>query len=502
MALSPGTTSRQFSAVSGWLVTVGFSVGMAAWWWPSYQSWGATAGLMILLLAMYMAVKISAGDGTVPGNPVYFPALISVALASCHFAAGLKDETASLLDNMMNVSAIYHIGLFALGVLLVQALAAGAPLARALRFISGAAMIAGGLLSHIIVGQSPAAQAMTPVAVAGAGLCLATASEFFDHAALTARTSITGAAIAALATLSTIGPHVLLFGSATAGAIILLTSILSRGHRLVGVPVGVLCAGVSAWRLARAPGLIPPDLSAFGSGESAFDAFTGADSGLHIISSALGWMGLGIIALAALAAACWIVIASARQKRTSRIIMTCAAAFAASAFLAPGGLFLPSCTLAAATCWAFSAADIRPPRAYGSAAVAVSLGALTLLLGVVSQMGLAIASARAFHLDDGFLHATAGFLSTLAICWVMGVRRFWLGLVAIVVGAALGGVGEWLQSLGNRSPEMRDWANHIFGSALAGLTFILGRGCGLCESHESRHNEKPPAAYEQFPGAQ
>src|SRR5690554_2206465 len=131
MALAPGTTSRQFSAVSGWLVIVGFSVGIAAWWWPSYHSWGAAAGMMMLLLSMYMVVKIAAGQRSVPGNPIYLPLLIAAAMLLWKLVGGIGDITYSKLGSMMDVSAIYQVGLFALGVLLVQALAASAPLAGA-----------------------------------------------------------------------------------------------------------------------------------------------------------------------------------------------------------------------------------------------------------------------------------------------------------------------------------------------------------------------------------
>lgn len=452
---------------------------------------------MMLLLSMYMVVKIAAGQRSVPGNPIYLPLLIAAAMLLWKLVGGIGDITYSKLGSMMDVSAIYQVGLFALGVLLVQALAASAPLAGALLGISGAAMMAGGMLAWSLAGGTPSATAMLPVMIAGLGVVFATGMRSSGGGRFA---GIIGAgAIVALVIASIFGPVELLPASSAAGLVVAAGALFLQRRRLALCALGAFSAIVAFGRMWRNPPFDPMNITMFGHGEGVFNGLNASNWGLELICGALGWAGTVVLAAGILAAAVWIVIITTPPCRPTTLLLVGCAIFATSSLLLPGGLFLPACTLSSGTCWAFAGSRLRPDRPYGAAAVAMSLGALTLLLGVVGHMGLAISSAFAFSLTDRFLHIVAGFLSTLAICWLLGAKRLWLGLVAIVIGASLGGLGEWLQSLASRSPEMRDWLHHIFGSFIAGVTFILGRCSVFCESHESTHNNKPPAAYDQFP---
>ena len=177
-----------------------------------------------------------------------------------------------------------------------------------------------------------------------------------------------------------------------------------------------------------------------------------------------------------------------RGDQARAIVWTVVAALAACGLLARGGLSIPSVTLAAAFTWGLLPAMLsRGDRRRSGLGVFVAFAALMLLLGLSQRGGLADWMTAAFGGDDQILHGLAGFFLTLILAWLMGARRTWMGLLAIIIIILLGGVGEMLQGLlSRRHVELSDWLAHAIGCAVATPLYLLCMGSRWCESPDVR----------------
>jgi len=161
-----------------------------------------------------------------------------------------------------------------------------------------------------------------------------------------------------------------------------------------------------------------------------------------------------------------------------------ATAVATCALLAPGGLSVPAVTFAVVVMWGVLPAMVgRVGTGRPGILVLVTLAAVALALGMVRKAGLAAWAWESFGLDYNWLHGPAGFLLALCAAWVLGVRRVWLGLIAIVLAAGAGWLGEVLQAqyAARRWSEVRDWVYHVCGCVLALIPYLLAMGSRLCE---------------------
>ncbi len=136
---------------------------------------------------------------------------------------------------------------------------------------------------------------------------------------------------------------------------------------------------------------------------------------------------------------------------------------------------------------------LTKPRS-GTLLLAVVVG----LVGVVSvarNRGLITWSTEALvrsQLADKWMHMVLGFMLTMLLAWLFGARRVWLGLVGIVIAAAMGGMGEVLQFVFRKPMDMRDWMAHLMGSAAAVTPYLLCMAARWCESADV-HEPSPEA---------
>jgi len=173
------------------------------------------------------------------------------------------------------------------------------------------------------------------------------------------------------------------------------------------------------------------------------------------------------------------------------VVWTSVSIVAACALLAPGGLFVPSVTLGAALAWGLLPTMLSraEPRRSGLYLLIVLVGFL-MVLGLASRGGLVLWSVRSLGGGDKLLHWISGFFLALALAWMMGARRAWLGLFGIAAAAVAGGVGEVVQGLvSDRAVEVADWSSHVGGSLVALVPYLLCMAARWCESPDVLPNE-------------
>ena len=242
-----------------------------------------------------------------------------------------------------------------------------------------------------------------------------------------------------------------------------------------------------------------------GVGEDFLLRFGGADSGLAVLLSAVGWAGT---AWAAIFFILWGVVLLVRERRAAHalrsdtqsrggemvpvVLRLWASAMLAAALLAPGGLFVPCLSASAGLTWGIAAgAGKALPRRQPGMVLVASLAAVMFVLGLAPVAGVAAWSSVAFDLPDPFLHVTVGFFLVMALVWLMGKGRTWRRFLAVAIAIAAGGAAELAQQFASRrGGEWSDWFWHCVGCAGGTAIYLLAAGAKGCE-----HPDAPaPAA--------
>jgi len=402
------------------------------------------------------------------------------------------------------MSMLYHLALLAGNVMLVQSLLGPARWRLALLSGCGAAMMGGTAMALIWGGGSPARTALAVVGFAGVATWMTApwaggqeddhAGRFAPRRARELRMIYVGVGGIAAAALAQAAPQGAILAAALAGGTLLVAGAVLPGRRALllggGAALAAAAAGLAAWAgwnpLAEAAGPRPW----VGRGEGAFADLSAGDSGLAVLAGTVGWPAA--VWLAAGCAACGGLLlrraAGGDGPARARAVLATAAAFLATgAMFAPGGLFVPSVTLAAAFAWGMlpALAGARAGRHSGGVFLALVVG-LMLLLALTKMDGLAYWSALALGGSGRFLHGVAGFVLALALAWMLGARRVWSGLLGVALAAAAGGGGELLQAVAStRDAEMGDFYCHLAGCAAAALLYLLVAGSRWCESADA-----------------
>lgn len=209
-------------------------------------------------------------------------------------------------------------------------------------------------------------------------------------------------------------------------------------------------------------------------------------SGAAVLVGAIGWAGAGLTAAGAGACLIWFLICARRaggRSRARAVVGSVAAVLAGCAVLARGGPFCPAATLAVALTWGLLPAMAGcAGRDRSAAYVLAAVLAVAAVLGLARHPGLAQWSAEAFGLSKDSLHAPTGFLLAVLLAWLMGSRRFALGVVGVLLAAGAGALGEVLQAaVSARGVQMRDWLLHVLGSAAGFAAYALCIGARACE---------------------
>jgi hypothetical protein len=522
LALPVGTTSRQIEWLVRWLLAAVVILGMLAWWWPGFRSWGTTAAGLVVALMLWLLWRTLSGERTVPGHPFHLVLVIPAAILIGHLAlagtlAASGDDT---LSGELNMSMILQLALLSLGVMLSQSL-----LPRAARHVvvvglCGAAMV-GGPAAALVWGRAgPARPALAMLAFGGVGVWLSMLWSSGGSAEAEAREPMAPAlkrglrigcvavAVAAAGALTAVAPRQGLLTAGIVAVVLVMAGLTFTGGRPLLAAGGALGVGavvvLTAVRWVREACLEIVTKAAradwFGQGEAAFGSVSAADSGLVVLAAVTGWLGAGCFVLGLLVCMGWL-LSHARKSgpgaKARAIGWSAAAAVLAAALLSDGGLVVPAVTLAVALAWGLLPVMVgrAPVRRSGAWLPAVTV-VVVLLAGLTPKSGLLSWMTDVFGGGDKFLHASIGLLLGVQMAWLMGAGRVWLGLTGIVLAALAGGGGELAQYLvGTRTLDMADWLCHAIGSAAAVGPYLLCMGARWAESPDARDDRAAADAY-------
>ena len=511
MAIPLGTTSRQIEAVARWTLTGVVALGMVAWWWPGYRSWGAVAVGLLSVLVLWLAWQTVRGERRVPGHPLHLALLVPAGVLVGHFVrVGLGPHGGEWAPaGGVDISMVFHLALMALGVMLAQSLLPAAARHVGVLGLCGAAMMSGPAAAMIWGRTQPVRTALALLGFAGVGVWLtmlwgmaAGAAGPGGRGRLRNRVLRGGCVVVAASAsvgLSISAPLQGLLAAGVLAATLFLAGIAFPRRRALllavgggmGVGVVVVLSAVRWVREALVGVLVPlGQAPPFGRGEEAFRDVSAADSGLAVLTAVVGWAGTAAFVLCLVGCLVGLLLHARKGgpgDQGRAILWTAASGMVAGAVLAPGGLFLPAALLAGAFVWGLLPGMLgRPERRRSGAVVLVAVGGTVALQAVASEPGLLGWLCRIFGAGDGVLHASMGFLAAMLAAWLLGARRAWLGLAGIALAALAGGPAEALQQLiSTRTGELRDWLHHSLGCAVAVVPYLLCVGARWCESPDA-----------------
>lgn len=531
MAIPHGTTARQVQALARWALAAMYLAGLLTWWRGGYAIWGGLAGGTMLVLSLWLVWKTVAGDSHLPAQPMHLILLGPAVILTYHLArTGLGTERLHFFDlaGGLNISLIFHLGLMSAGIMLTQGLLATVGRLGIILSVAGAAMFLGPVAAikmgaheviHpglVMVSFAGLAVWLAPLAMprrdadGDAGATLRAAESAEDERFLPPGMKIAhwcdrhrwwlaraGVAVAGCAYLLTRWPHGSAPAVGSAGVVLLLWSLVARRGRLAAAALGAAMTAGGAWLLRGQAGsvvaIVETAAGSLGIGERAFalEEISARSDALSIAAMMTGRVGLAWMGAAMILALVWVlyhVRKAAPIVQVRALIWTVAATWTAAAVLLPGGLFVPAMTLSVAMVWGFMPMMIgRPERRAPGAILLAFMLAMILLLGLARNEGMLGWIGEMAGNSDLWLHGATGFLVAMTAGWLIGGRRVYLGVLAIVFVAAAGGAAEVLQSVAAaRSMEVSDWLFHAAGSALAAVIYVLAMGGRMCESGDTR----------------
>jgi len=516
MAIPIGTTARNLESIARWALAAAVVFGMLVCWHPGYLDWGAMTVGLLVVWTLWLVWKTVLADRSMPAHTIHVALIVPAIILAYHAARtglGTAREAEPTLGGSLNMSMIFHLWLLGTGVMVSQSLLPRAARHAVVVGLCGLAMMGGAAAAVIYGPPGPYRHALGSMGFAGIAVWLTPlwgAGEYGHVPHPLANRGLRGwflavAAIAALL-LAWFSPLEAVLSLAVAAVVLFGAAVSFRQDRklLLGMAAGLAIA-VGAVLLVRPGWLEPPAvaLSAFGKGERAFSEVSAANSGYVVVLATTGWVGAGWLALVAAAGAGRLLFRARREPAASRgtaVAWTIAAALAACALLGRGGLFVPSATLAVAFTWGLLPTMLgrRPTRRSGLF-VLLGLGIVLLLLGLARQDGLVSQITRRLGGNDSVMHVCAGFFLSVVLTWLLGARRWYLGVAAVGISLLIGASGEVAQGIfSRRNVQMGDWLAHAAGSAAALPVYLLCLGSRWCESPDAR-DDRAPASPPQLP---
>lgn len=508
MAIPIGTTSCQLGWIARWLLVAMVIVGMLVWWWPSYRSWGALAAGILVTFLLWLMWKTVSCDRSVAGHPFYLVLLVPTVILTVHFVrTGLATDSigSGVLQGGLNLSMLFQIFLLAAGVMLTQSLLPRAASHTVVLSLCGAAMMGGAVAATVWGRAEEVRDALAMVGLAGVGVWLSPLwglggqddPQQLSHPLRRRDMSIAciGVAVIATAMFGRFSPRATLTAAVIVGLVLVLGGIIFRRGRKTSLAAGGVLVTTAMLSLTYTGSVFHlseiASASWFGSGEGAFSSLFAGDSGLAVMLSMVGWVGTFCLVGGMIACTVWLMGHCRRERSEDQgraIVWTAATAMASCAMLSSGGLFIPVVTLAGAFVWGLFPAMLScksRPR-IGVMLLPVVLF-MMILLGLARQQGLALWAVNIFGYEDKLLHGMTGLILAMSLAWLIGAKKWWLGLLAIAAAALVGGAGELLQRIATtwRGPELADWAAHAVGSAIALIPYLLCISSRWCESPDA-----------------
>jgi len=511
-------------------------VGLLTLWWPDYDAWGAMIAGLMTALGLWLCWRTVSVNRTAPGNPAYLVLLAPAAILTYHLSTtglglGGIPRDSGLVNGALNMSFLLHLALLSLGILLSQSLLPQAMARAGVVRISGATMIAAGVLVGFRGDAEPVRQAMSLVGLAGVAVWLEpvwrpsleiTVQGFAPppHRQVFGVLSLISGA-AACVVLAWISPSAAVIAAVGSGLTLITAAVVfSRRSRKLLIAGAVLSVAGGFGAISRVDLPRPLNFNGplLGAGERAFgttagtdgqaiEALRAADSGLHVLSGTIGLCG-AVLTVAGLAICLLTFLVRARRDHSGDkarcAAWTVSALLCTAAMLSPGGLFIPAVALAFGLTWGLAAeAAGRASKPRPGAIVLVLLGGVMVLIGVTRSGGLLVWSAQGFRPGqdvDKLLHAAFGMLLSMTLAWLLGSRSVVRGLAAIALACLLGGAGEMIQHMTaiGRSVEWTDWGAHAAGCLAAAPIHLLCIGARQCESPDAPG--KDPGRFDPYIG--
>lgn len=504
MAIPIGTTARNLESIGRWLLGGVVIVGVISCWAPGFKTWGAMTVGIVSVWVLWLLWQTVSARRTAPWHPVY-PALIVPGLILTFHSAwagiGFDQSGTSALGGAMNLSMLLQLWLLAIGIIVSQSLFPRGTRQNVVLSLCGAGMMCGSILAVMLGPTRQIQGALGYVGFAGVAVWL---TPLWPIAFASGRTDpLKGRPLRMIRlAVAMVGAVLLawLTPAETIGALAAIACVLAaaggvfrrlrkRLWLIAAVLAGVAIVAFGTW--PERPDLRGCTPGAFGLGEKALTGLYPTDSGLVILAGMIGWVGLAWLAAGFVVALVYLLFQSRRGRRGEEgraIVWTAAAALSACAFLAPGGLYIPSVTLAAAFTWGLMPAVLScPQRSRNGWVLLIPMVVLMALLGLARNSGLSVWMLLALGGRDRTLHAIVGFVLSLTLAWLAGSRRTWLGLAGIIAALIMGGVGEALQGLvAGRTADWSDWISHAVGCAAALPLYLLCVMARWCESPDAK----------------
>lgn len=457
-----------------------------------FRGWGLLTWGLLLTWQIWMAERIIWRHSRMPGHGLQWALLAMGLLLAGRMLQqqyGGPEEHKTAVG--LTISLLTHLGLVSLGVLLVESLfAAKSTLWIVSRVLAGAVLLGGGVatMSHP---ESVGATGFWMVGMAGVLLAVAglpwprvedcerrgPARLRVDRWVLLGGGGALLVILAIPLLLRIPGDRLLLLRmAALLGWLGLGAGLAPLPGRLLRWGVGVLWAGGVAGILLLPAMRTVAELPWLG---LAGDAFVRLDptGGLFFLVEVFGLFPVVVLFFFA-ACMAWAALASKTTGWPGRF-WTGGALLGLVAWTLPGLYDSPLATTALLVGWGLlprmTGLTVRPRPAW---ILGLATLGLMVLIDIAADPGLLADLAARHGLDDKFMHGVAGFLVAMVLAWVLGSKRWWLGLIALVIGVAAGAAGEIAQKLFTlRNPELLDFRAHTIGVAV-GLGVYLA--CLLC----------------------
>lgn len=275
-----------------------------------------------------------------------------------------------------------------------------------------------------------------------------------------------------------------------AGGAALLSGVFLNYHRvrlLVGGTVLAFGGVLAMYRLGVSPPRWLGPVTLLGSGHSQDLVTSPTESGLRVLGSSSGYLGMAAVCLGLLGAMCRSLHACRRAAPGDQARAACwagVAAVAAAALLGEGGLAIPGVTVAAALAFALMPHLMahRVARVRGWL-VAVVFAAMLGVLGTQHPLGRQEWLYLTRRHGDVTMHFFAAMVLTVVLFWQARPRRWWQGVLCAVGGAVLTALGELAQEylVAGRSHESSDVVAGVLGALAALSIFLLIRAAGWVE---------------------